>query len=131
MSSSNMWKVTCRDCKRRVDGGTVVLVRRFGGGSYNRPGRYYLGQTCVDCVESAVLYIAVRDGEFETFHLAARYRCDSLLWGLAELVHRGVSDVDQKRWKELYPGGTFTAFDEFYAALTTRVQRDLDALTAR
>ena len=37
---------TCRNCGKRRE---VRSARRFGGGNYRRPGRYYSSSICQEC----------------------------------------------------------------------------------
>ncbi|MBD7982789.1 hypothetical protein [Oerskovia merdavium] len=44
----------CAECKKRTE--HLVRVAKFGGGSYNRPGRWYDRSICEDCLDDGLRF---------------------------------------------------------------------------
>ena len=110
----------CRDCGRKVGLNQLESVSRFGGGNYRRGGRYFTGQTCVRCIEGTLYYAEVRDGKI-TGGDTSRYATYQLVYALARFVTRGVSDLDEDRWRAGFPNNLQITFEDFFTALTRAV----------
>jgi len=50
MDSKAAPKRKCVECDGRYSADDFLPARRFGGGGYNRPGRYYDSSICPSCV---------------------------------------------------------------------------------
>lgn len=123
-----MDKVTCRECLRRREYELTVTLSRQGGGTYRRAGRRYLGSYCVTCVESMSLWLPARDDRIGTGS-HSRIQVTSILDAIAEFIERGVSDLDEERWRaHWYPSGRPDTFDDYFPRLRRSVE---DSLTRR
>jgi len=118
------WEARCRSCGRRVHPLAACDVSRFGGGSYRRPGRWYRGQTCARCIEGAVVHIGVADGRFDYInHGGYHFNARDLVGALITLINRGYSDLDEQRWREMYPDNRWVPFDQFFPVLLDEVEK--------
>ena len=80
-----MATVVCRNCDEQVPEDFAFVASRFGGGAYNRAGRYYKTRVCADC--AAWLIATATAGYFDS----NRWSLSSLTWGLKGL-HRVVPE---------------------------------------
>lgn len=118
------YKVTCRDCKRKVPFEDTQMTSRYGGGNYRRGGRWFHGQTCARCIEAALLYLNAKDGQPVTFHNLAGYEVGGLLCSLNRLIASGRSDLDEDRWRAMFPDNrAYITFEQFFEALRNGVAR--------
>lgn len=122
-----MDKVTCRECLRRRDYALTVTLRRQGGGTYRRAGRSYRGSYCVTCLEAMAQWLPTRDDRIRTGDSHSRIQVSSILSAIAEFIERGVSDLDEDRWRgQWYPSGRADTFDDYFPCLRRSVEESLD-----
>jgi hypothetical protein len=91
-----MARVVCRACEERVPEEETFIVKRFGGGSYNRAGRYYRTRVCADC---AAWMIAVSYPGADRYD---RWNIGRLEFGLRQL-HQVVPEQSSK-YNNGHPG---------------------------
>ena len=74
-----MATLVCPNCEERVPEDLTFVAMRFGGGAYNRAGRYYKTRVCADC--AAWLIATATPGYSDN----NRWGLSSLAWGLRGL----------------------------------------------
>ena len=115
---------TCRYCQRRRPDPELALVRRLGMGSYRRAPRWYRGYNCRECVEHLVCWFSVTGGTLDRSADPYRHDGRDLLQAVLVFINRGVSDLDEARWRKAYPYYATTPFDEFFPMLVVAVDED-------
>ena len=118
-----MDKVTCRECLRRRDYELTVSLRRQGGGTYRRAGRSYRGSYCVSCLEAMSQWLPTQGDRIRTGDTHSRISVSSILEAIAEFIERGVSDLDEERWRAQWsPTGHHEEFDDYFPRLRHSVE---------